>query len=85
MRHKGEPRLTDDGDYARPIEEQALGEMALHIIPVNMIYNKWECVHQSKNEKGIGNPSVEHLEPLMRHTRKQGNPVCLACSGTEYC
>jgi hypothetical protein len=44
MGHEGEPRLKDDGDYACPIEKQALGEMRLHITPVNMIYNEWESV-----------------------------------------
>jgi hypothetical protein len=70
MRHEGEPCLEDDRNYTRPIKDQALGEMHLHIMPVNVVYNEGECVQERKDEESVSDPSVEHLEPLMRHSCK---------------
>lgn len=44
MGHEGEPRLEEEGDYACPIEKQALGKMRLHIVPMDMVYNERKCV-----------------------------------------
>jgi hypothetical protein len=47
-------------------------------MPVNVIHNKGECMHERKNEESIGDPSVKDLKPLMRNTRKECDPIRLA-------
>jgi len=44
--------------------------MLLHVVPMNMVDNEGECVHECKDEEGVGNPSVEDLESLMRDSRE---------------
>jgi hypothetical protein len=42
--------------------------MLLHIVPVDMVYNERERVHERQDEEDIGDPSVEDLESLMRNS-----------------
>ena len=84
MRHESEPCLKNKSNYARPIEQQAFGKMGLHVIPMNVVYDKWECMKQGEDEKRIGDPSMEDLEPLMRNTGDQGDPVSFTRSGAGY-
>lgn len=57
--------------------------MRLHIMPVDVVHDEGKGVQQGKNEEGIGDPSVEDLEPFMGHSRQQCDPVCLCCRGTN--
>lgn len=57
--------------------------MVLHIVPMNMIHDKGKCVYQRQNEKRVRNPSVKYLEPFIRHTSDQCNPICFARRSTE--
>jgi hypothetical protein len=47
-----------------------------------MVDDKRKGVHQCKNEKGVGDPSVKHLELLMRNAGKKCDPTCLRGSRT---
>lgn len=62
---KGQPRLEDQRNDTGPVEEKGRGEMFLHVVPVDVIYNERERVHERKDEERIGNPSVEDLESLV--------------------
>lgn len=65
VRRKGQPGLEDQGDDPSPVEQEAHSEMHLHVMESDMIHDKWECVHESKYEKGIGCPAMKHLESLV--------------------
>lgn len=43
----------------------------------DVIDDEWEGVHERKDEEGIGYPSVEYLELLMRDAREERDPVRL--------
>lgn len=65
MRHKSQPCLEDEGDYACPVEEQAASEMRLHVLPLDVIYNEWKSMQKRKDKEGVSNPPVKYLKPLM--------------------
>lgn len=65
VRCKGKPSLEDDGDNACPVEEETHLHLHHHIMESYMVDDERECVHQRKNKKGVGYPSVEHLKLLM--------------------
>ena len=44
MRHESQPRLGNDCNDTRPVEQQALGKMRLHIMPMNVVYDEGEGV-----------------------------------------
>ena len=82
MRKKGKPSLKYKRNDSRPGEKQVVGKVLLHIIPVDVVYDERESVQQRKQEEGICNPPVEHLESFVRYSCEQGDPVCLARRGT---
>jgi hypothetical protein len=43
--------------------------MALHVMPVNVIDNEGKCVHEGEDKEGVGDPSMEDLESLVRNSR----------------
>lgn len=49
--------------------------MLLHIVPVDVVYDERERVHEGKDKEGIGNPSVEDLESLVRNACEERDPV----------
>lgn len=51
----------------------------------DVIDDKWEGVHERKEEEGIGGPSVEHLELLMGNSREERDPVCLSRGRAVEC
>lgn len=59
--------------------------MMLHVMPPDVVYNEWECVQERKDKKGVGNPSMEDLKPLVRNSGEQCNPISLARSCAGYC
>lgn len=84
MRSKGEPCLKDQRNDAGPVKYEIGRKMVLHVMELDMIYDEWECVHESKDKKSIGNPSVEDLESLVRDSRQQCDPIRLACGCAGY-
>lgn len=84
MRRKGEPCLKDQRNDAGPVEYKIGRKVVLHVIKPDVIYNEWECVHECKHEKRIGNPSVKDLESLVRNSRKQCDPIRFACGCAGY-
>tara|TARA_R110002060_G_scaffold29999_1_gene40484 strand:+ start:497 stop:631 length:135 start_codon:yes stop_codon:yes gene_type:complete len=44
MGHESQPRLGNDSDNTCPVEQQALGEMRLHVMPMNVVYDEGEGV-----------------------------------------
>lgn len=82
MRCKSKPGLEDEGDNACPVEEEAHLHFHHHVMKSYMVDDKRKGVHQCKNEKGIGDPSVKHLELLMRNTGKKCDPARLRGSRT---
>jgi hypothetical protein len=57
--------------------------MRFHIMPSNMEHNEREGMQECKDEKGVGDPSVEDLKFFVRSSREQRNPVRLARRCTE--
>jgi hypothetical protein len=39
--------------------------MVLHVMPLNVVDNEGERVHECQDKEGIGNPSVEDLKSLV--------------------
>jgi hypothetical protein len=72
---EGQPRLEDNRNDAGPVEQKIRGEMLLHIVPVDVVYDERERVHEGKDKEGIGNPSVEDLESLVRNACEERDPV----------
>lgn len=70
MRHESKPRLADKRDNSSPVEQQISGEMALNVVPVDVVYDEWECVYQREKEEGVCDPSMEDLKPLIRNSGK---------------
>lgn len=44
MRHESKPSLADKCHNSSPVEQQISGEVALHVVPVNVVYDEWKCV-----------------------------------------
>jgi len=42
-------------------------------------------VHEGEHEEGVCSPSVEDLDFLVRDSRDEGDPVCLACGRAVMC
>ena len=60
MRRKGKPSLEYERDDAGPIKYGAVHRnFHDHIVPPDVINDKWKGVHKRKEEKGVGDPSVE--------------------------
>ena len=57
--------------------------MVLHIVPMDVVYDKGKRVHQSKNEERVRNPPMKYLEPFVRHSCDQCDPIRFARRGTE--
>jgi hypothetical protein len=57
--------------------------MRLHVMPPNVVHNEWERVQKGQDKEGIGDPSVEYLKSLVRHSCEQCDPVRLTrcCTG----
>lgn len=49
-----------------------------------MIDDKRESMHECKEEEGIRDPSVEHLELLVRNSYEERDPVRLRRRRTAY-
>lgn len=77
MRRKGKPGLENQGNDAGPVEDKIRSEMVLHVMPPNVVHNKWKCMQERKDKEGIGNPSVENLKSFMRNSCEQCDPVRL--------
>lgn len=84
MRRKSEPCLKNQRNDAGPVKYKIGRKMVLHVLKPDVVYDEWECVHESKDKKGIGNPSVEDLEFLVRNSCQQCDPIRLACGCTGY-
>jgi len=82
MRKKGKPSLEYKRNDSGPVEKQIVGKMLLHIIPVDVVYDERESMQQRKQEEGICNPPVEHLESFVGYACEQGDPICLARRST---
>lgn len=54
-------------------------------MPVYMINDEGERMNERKNEEGVGDPSVEYLQPLVRNAGEERDPVRLARRCTEQC
>lgn len=67
MRHESEPRLTYEGHDTCPVEKETRREMGFHVMPMDMVYNEWECVQKGENEEGIRNPSMENLQSFVSY------------------
>lgn len=53
MRHEREPSLKDQCDDTSPVEQEAGSEVILHVMPVDMVHNEWECVEKRKDKESI--------------------------------
>jgi hypothetical protein len=85
VRSKGKPRLEHKRNDTSPVKYQAHRDLHLHIMEPDVIDDEWEGVHKRKKEEGIGGPSVEHLEPLMRNSSEERDPIRLGCSCAVKC
>jgi hypothetical protein len=65
MRCKSKPCLKEKSDNACPVKEQTPGEMLLHIMPPDVVYNEWKGVQKSEDEEGVGDPTVKYLESFV--------------------
>lgn len=84
MGRKGKPSLQNDGYDAGPVKYQAHFKLHDHIVKPDVKDNKGKRMHKREEEKGVGYPSVEHLELLVRDTREECDPVRLSrCRAAE--
>ena len=82
MRCESKPGLEDKCNNACPVEEEAHLYLHHHVVKSDMVDDERKGVHERKNKKGVGDPSVKHLKLLMRNPSQKGDPTCLCGSGT---
>ena len=65
-RRKGKPGLRNEGNDSSPVKENiTFRNLFHHVMKPDVVHNEWERVHERKEEKGIGDPSVENLQFLV--------------------
>ena len=84
MRCEGEPRLEDQSDNPRPIEEVAHFPLHHHVVESYVIDDEGESVDQGEDEEGVGGPAMEDLESLVGNTCKKRDPIGLGRGGTWF-
>ena len=83
---KGKPSLENQRNNASPVKYSAVHRhFHDHIMEPDVKDDEWESVHERKEEEGIGDPSVEQLQLLMRNSREERNPVRLTRGRAVEC
>lgn len=83
---KGKPGLENQRNDASPVKYSAAHRhLHDHIMEPDVVDDEWKGMHERKEEEGIGGPSVEHLEPLMRNSREERDPVRLGRGSAIEC
>jgi hypothetical protein len=48
-----------------PVDDETRGEICSHVVPADVVNNKWEPVKKCKDEEGTRDPPLKTLKPLV--------------------